>query len=97
MTAWRSNEAVTPNGSGALRTNPDGMRLDNENIHDLPGTVNIIHKDEELPMGTTARSKAPGDGTTMMSVDGGMKVEGDANDASREPFNRNVDDASNAE
>lgn len=48
-TTWRSNEEITVNGTGALKTNPDGMKLDNENIYDLPGTVTIVHKMEEMP------------------------------------------------
>lgn len=53
-TTWRSNEEITANGSGALKTNPDGMKLDNENIHDIPGSVTIVHKVEEMPYETAS-------------------------------------------
>ena len=72
----RANEAVTPNGSGALRTNPDGMKLDNENIHDLPGTVSITHKVEELPYeGKTVGGEYADSPQTDAQ---GMKIMGDS-------------------
>lgn len=75
----RSNEAVTSSGSGALRTNPDGMKLDNENIHDLPGSVTIIHKDEELPYQVGNKFGAITMGGTSPQVDKqGMEIMGES-------------------
>ena len=69
-TTWRSNEEITESGSGALKTNPDKMKLDNENINDLPGSVSIVYKMEELPQSNGG--SVPMDGNIPQTDKNGM-------------------------
>jgi hypothetical protein len=75
-TTWRSNEEITESGSGALKTNPDGMKLDNENIHDLPGSVSIVRKIEELPQSNGG--SVPMGGKIPQTDKNGMKIMGES-------------------